>query len=93
MPPPTIAITMSEEISFAFAGNRSIARAMHIPKLFAVRSATKATIARNANGVDTNGIAAVATRPSPMNHEKHFAADMRAKTMAPANAAAVLATK
>ena len=60
MPPPTIAITISDDISFAFSGKRSIASPMHIPKLLAVRSATKATIARNATGVETNGIAAVA---------------------------------
>ena len=60
IPPPTIAMTISDDISFAFAGKRSIARPMHMPKLFAVRSATNATIARNANAVPTNGIAAVA---------------------------------
>ena len=66
---------------------------MHIPKLLAVRSATKATTERKAKGVETNGMAAVAASPSPMHHGKHFAAEIREKTIAPAKAATVFATK
>jgi len=50
IPPPTIAITISEDISLAFSGKRPIASAMHIPKLFAVRNAMNATTERNAAG-------------------------------------------
>ena len=66
---------------------------MHIPKLLAVKNATNATTDRNAKGDDTNGIAAVAARPSPMHHGKHLAAETFANTTAPANAAAVFAIK
>ena len=38
-------------------------------------------------------LAAVTRTPTPMHHGKHFAAEMRAKTIAPRNAATVLATK
>ena len=38
--PPTIAITISEVISFALSGNFAMASPMHIPKLLAVMSAT-----------------------------------------------------
>ena len=92
IPPPTIAITMRDVISFAFAGKRSIARPMYIPKLLAVKNATNATTDRNAKGEDTNGIAAVAKRPIPMHQGNHFAAEILAKTIAPANAAIVVAT-
>ena len=93
MPPPTIAITISAVISFVFSGTLSMASPMHMPKEFAVMSATMKMQTKNAVAVPTNGIAAVARMPTPMHHGKHFAAETFANTIAPRNAAIVLATK
>ena len=92
-PPPTMAITINAEISFAFSGSLSMAKPMHMPNELAKPSAATNTRTRNIPGVEAKNIRTTARIDMPTDHGRHFPAEIRAKTTEPANAAIVFATK